>query len=340
MSHKNDKVLIYTLYGYFNYGNRLQNYALAKVLRGLDKRVKTVNTCSAKRKIYDFAIFHLFRQFAGRKKYCLYTFTKKKIKNDFLCNKKISCMVSGSDQVWNPNYLKNKPYLLDMPGDVPKISYAASIGSDKLTAEQKQLFSKALGKYAAISVREQTAKDLLDPLVNNAKIEVVLDPTLLLDKTEYEKLEIQPKDIEQNQKYILCYILGDRSHQEAIERYAKENDYKVIIFSDKQGSDYSVEEFLYLIHHAELVCTDSFHACVFSFLFDRPFVVFKRDGEANYMYTRIQNLIDIFNLKDREYNGSKITDKNTTVDYGRAKRILEEKRRDSIEFLKEALEKR
>ena len=247
------------------------------------------------------------------------------------------CLIVGSDQVWNPSYLKNTPYLLDGYDDCKRISYAASVGVDSLTKEQANSFEKALKHYRAISVREQSAKDFLQPLTNT-DIKVVLDPTLLLDRATYEQIEKRPKDIGENESYVLCYILGDENGKVAINEFATQNKCRIIMFSDKTGSNYGVEEFLYLIHHAKLICTDSFHACVFSFIFERPFVVFKRKGKSNRMYSRLEHFLKVFRLGGREFNSDSITEKNLLVDYTVGKRILEQKREKSTEFLRKALE--
>ena len=77
---------------------------------------------------------------------------------------------------------------------------------------------------------------------------------------------------------------------------------------------------------------------MFSFIFESPFVAFKRTGEANYMYTRLQNLIETFNLKNREFNGKEITKENLEVDYTEAKKILKKEQKKSLDFLKRALD--
>ena len=327
--------MIFTLPGYFNYGNRLQLFALSRVLNSLGVKVVVYK----KRRLRSM-IKEILRYYTPlRRKY------KKEIKNRRFTRKyipktksfgKVSYAIVGSDQVWNPNWLGGYYYLLNTPLGEKRISYAASVGVDKLTDEDIEIFKNELGKYDCISVREKTAKDLLQPLVGT-KIEVVLDPTLLLDKSDYAEIEKKPKDIRDGEKYILCYILGGREYQSMIERFAKARGWRVILFSDKAESNYGVEEFLYLIHHAELICTDSFHACVFSFIFERPFVAFRRTGEADYMYSRLQNLIDTFKLKDREFNGRSIMEKNIKVDYTEAKEILKKERKKSLKFLKDAL---
>lgn len=330
------KTTILTLNGYRNYGNRLQLFALTRVLRSLGVKnsiywPKTRIEC-----IKDGIRFHTLARLYFRKDNKIRNFVTNNIP-DKIATTVEPVSIVGSDQVWNPDYLKNNPHLLNVPGEGKKISYAASMGVSELTEEQEEMFRKALKNYSAISVREQSAKDLLQPLTDKP-IKVVLDPTLLLNKTEYVALEKCPNNIKPDEKYVLCYILGDRDHEAAIERFAREKGYKTIYFSDKRDSSYGVEEFLYLIHHAQLICTDSFHACVFSFIFERPFVAFRRSGEADYMYTRLRNLIDIFRLKDREYDGKEITERNQMADYSDAKKVLKKEQEKAINFLKNALD--
>lgn len=328
------KVSIITLNGYSNYGNRLQLFALSDVVSSLGCDVSVVWPQKVSKMIKGLIKRSpIFRSFF-KKEYKLWHFTKKYVVNND--DKNEEYVIVGSDQVWNPEYIAKNSYLV--PKDKKnKISYAASMGVDDLQLDQKRFFSNLISDFIAISVREQSAKKILQPLTNK-EIEVVLDPTLLISKRQYESIEEKPEKLPDNEKYILCYILGNRDHEEKIEKFAKEKGYKTIYFSDKRDSNYGVEEFLYLIHHAELICTDSFHACVFSFIFERPFVAFRRTGEANYMYTRLQNLIDTFKLKNREFNGKEITKENLEVDYTEAKKILKKEQKKSLDFLKRALD--
>ena len=332
------KANIITLNGYRNYGNRLQNFALTLVLKRMGVEVRTVWNRGLKETIIT-KIKHLpFFSSKYPKEHKLYNFTRI-YNSSAIPFSNPDYTIYGSDQVWNPNSVKTNKYLLEKKKDKSiQVSYAASMGVQDLTKSQREQYKKALSDYGSISVREISAKNLLQSLIPKNTIEVVLDPTLLLGKSEYEKIEKRPKNLIENDKYILCYILGNRDHEEIIEKFAKEKGYKTIYFSDKRDSDYGVEEFLYLIHHAQLVCTDSFHACVFSFIFERPFVAFKRTGEANYMYTRLQNLIETFQLKNREYNGKEITKENLEVDYTEAKKILKKEQKKSLDFLKRALD--
>ena len=331
------KANIITLNRYKNYGNRLQNYSLTKVLRSLSIEVTTPWNRGIKETIKT-KLKHLpLISNSFKKEEKLFQFTRKYNKTA-IPKKRLDYIIYGSDQVCSPYCIAHNYNLIAHPHgrSGKQISYAASMGVSELSEGQKQLYRESLKGYSAISVREQSAKELLQPLTNK-KIEVVLDPTLLLDEREYVALEQKPQDLNNSDKYILCYILGNREQQSIIEKYAAENSLRVIVFSDKRDSDYGVEEFLYLIHHAELICTDSFHACVFSFIFERPFIVFRRTGEADYMYTRIRNFIDTFKLKNREFSGKEITKRNLEIDYTVSKEILKEEKRKSLDYLKRAL---
>ena len=333
------KIAIITLNGYFNYGNRLQNYALTKTLKDFNLIVVNEWFMSKKERIKHLIIYKTPIRHLSKKRDKLYIFTRKYLSPKLAKkDRALDYTIIGSDQVWNPNIITQNQYLL-MPyhKDSKLLSYAASMGVQQIDQHQEQVFKKYLRYYSNISVREHSAKKILQPFVNKA-IEVVLDPTLLLNKADYDLLEKKPKDVKEDEKYILCYILGNRDHEDLIRKFANKKGYRVIVFSDKKGSAYGIEEFLYLVHHARLICTDSFHACVFSFIFERPFIAFKRTGKENYMYTRLQNLIETFKLKNREFNGKEITKENLEVDYTEAKKILKKEQKKSLNFLKRALE--
>ena len=329
------KVNIVTINGYHNYGNRLQLFALSNIIKQFGGEVFVYWPKRFRTKVKELIKYDTPLRVKNKKETKLRRFTRKNMPKVSNCCSVDYCVV-GSDQVWNPNWLDKRQYLLDVPCDGKVISYAASMGVDVLTKEQSQIFKKYLKNYDTLSVREKSAKKILQPLIDKP-IEVVLDPTLLLDASVYKNLEKKPHNIKTGEKFILCYILGGREYMDTIKKFADEYNYRIILFSDKEGSDYGIEEFLYLVHHAELICTDSFHACAFSFIFERPFVIFRRSGGADYMYSRLQNLVDVFHFYNHEYNGKNITKKNLLTDYEESKRILKREQKKSLNYLKNAL---
>ena len=163
---------------------------------------------------------------------------------------------------------------------------------------------------------------------------------MLLSLEEWEKVSKKPKMLKYN-KFILNYFLGEVSDERRseIERIAKENNCVIIDILDKNSPFYECgpSEFLYLEKNAFLICTDSFHSSVFAILFNCPFIIFDREDKEEKMNSRLDTLINKFKLKNRKFEG-KITEENLNHDYSEAYKILEEERKKSEAFLKNALD--
>ena len=190
-----------------------------------------------------------------------------------------------------------------------------------------------------ISVREDRGKEIIQELTGRTDVEVLVDPTMLLNADEWDKVAKKPRELK-NDKYILNYFLGELSEERnnEINRIAKENNCEVINILDKQSPFYQTgpSEFLYLEKNAFLICTDSFHSSVFAILYNRPFIIFDREDKEVKMNSRIETLISKFKLVNRNYNG-KITQENLEHDYTEAYKILEKEREKSNRFLEKCL---
>ena len=90
--------------------------------------------------------------------------------------------------------------------------------------------------------------------------------------------------------------------------------------------------------NAKLIFTNSFHGCIFSILFRRPFMNAEVDNAQN-MSTRIPGLLKMFGLEDRIMT----MEKNYTakdfleIDYSTCDRILPLERGKAFKFLSTAL---
>lgn len=184
--------------------------------------------------------------------------------------------ITGSDQMWSPMHpFCIEPYFLTFaPNGKRKISYATSIGVTELTDREKSDFKKWLASYDAISVRETEGKHLLESFIKDKNIEVVADPTFLLDIEDWKKLAITP-DIKGN--YILLFSLTNtKPLVDFAIRMSKESGKKLVILKgpllDANSPDYILEnnigprEFLGYFDNADVVITDSFHGSVFAML--------------------------------------------------------------------------
>jgi hypothetical protein len=353
------KVACVTLSGNNNFGNKLQNYALQTKVRELGFECETLwqNSIRAENLIYTILIYAKYNILANKKisdrENKFIEFNKKHIKYspykiDFFTNmKKINknydYFIVGSDQVWNINMTHNyNLYFLEGIENQKKISYAASFGTYDVRKNAIKRIGKDLKLFKRISVREDVGKTIVKKISDRTDVQVLIDPTMLLTSEEWERIA-QPTKEKIPKKYILNYFLGELSYQrkKEIERIAKENKCVVINILDKTDPFYTSgpSEFLYLEKNAFLICTDSFHSSVFAVLFNRPFIIFDREqsGIKN-MNSRVDTLISKFNLKDRKYNGTDITNKNINHDYKEAYKILEKEREKSIIFLKDALD--
>lgn len=186
--------------------------------------------------------------------------------------------ITGSDQVWNPtqNYCL-EPYFLTFVKNEKalKISYASSIGIDRLLHKEKKDFKRWLNSYDSISVREKTAQSVLSEFVNK-NIEVVADPTFLLELDYWKNIAQQANLTEK--KYILLFSLS--INKEMIDyamTLSKESGKELIVLHQKLTKEYAKGkfhvvnnagpiEFLGYIANADFVLTDSFHCTVFSLI--------------------------------------------------------------------------
>lgn len=205
--------------------------------------------------------------------------------------------IVGSDVVWTqwPNRIRRNKFLdFEAKKEFKRIAYAASFGRDYIPEQNIKLLQKLLGRFDAISVREGSSVNLL----KNIGIEAVhtLDPTLLLSADTYGELEGQPSEVVTGERFIFTYLLGtDAEMRDAITLWAKEHDFQIVTvpyaegahnevdanFGDEKVMLCSPENWLWLIHNAEYIITDSFHGTAFATIFHRPFVVLERKWETN-----------------------------------------------------------
>lgn len=250
--------------------------------------------------------------------------------------------ITGSDQVWNSiwNQGIDRSYFLNFaPAGKPRIAFSASIGREQLDTEEIPETKRLLEKYSAISVREQSAVELLASM--DIESTLVLDPTLMLEAEEWRKLATKQK---REKPYILIYQLNPNPQMDQYAgQLAQKRGWDVIRIgfgrSDRRKGGKcvmlpSVEEFLGLFCDAACVLTDSFHATAFSLNLGSDFisVLPGRFG------TRIESILKLTGTENRlltRYDNFEIVDK--VVDKKWVKEMLEKKRTEDIQWLMQAL---
>ena len=347
-----------------NYGNRLQNYATQCVLNRMGYSVETV---SFEKPLYSKRFLmrkwvHMFTKYKltnnsffwkyGTVKYKNFQFFNKKYLNLYHSRniKKISIgadyFVVGSDQVWNPQWydsddLKREVFLLTFTESEKKVCFSPSFGVEKLPSEWKEYFKKYLSDIKNISVREEAGAKIVKELTGK-DASVLIDPTLMLSKEEWLEIAEMPENIDCDDKYILTYFLGEKSDRvkEKINDL-QEQGYTVYNLNDKSRPEVYVlnpSNFVYMFANAKLILTDSFHACVFSFIFDKPFLVYNRKGLYANMMSRMETLLEKFDI-ERKYIDSGLENDLFESNYENGKRQLKIEQKKVYDFLKMSFDK-
>ena len=260
--------------------------------------------------------------------------------------------VVGSDQGWRPQYFvsRNRPGIdlafLSFTGNKPvkRISYAASFGTDQMEYDtlQLQVCSQHLKNFSAVSVREESGVELCEKYFG-VRAEHVLDPTMLLRKEKY--VDLIPKDISPVEGSMLVYILDESDNiWRFINAFSRNKGLKPFRVNAQNGNDVQltdrikppVEKWLQGFAEAEFVITDSFHACVFSILFHKPFICVGNNKRGK---SRFDSLLKMFNLQNHYVEDlNRYNEDYVSVDWDIVDQILEQKREVSIEFLNKALQ--
>lgn len=322
--------LIPLLYKEYNYGGVLQFYALQQAIKKMGVEADVIKASAEKNICYKWSFTSFFKK-ALLKPLMVYFHLKRKVffsqnlssrisktnafKKEFCLPEKkynaskniYDAYICGSDQIWNPGWARERAFLSFAPSSSKKIIYAASIGCESLSEFQKKCFKPYVEKIDCISVREHSAKKILDSFIEGKNIDVVLDPTLLLTVDEWNRLTVNVN----LSNYIFIYFLGDfEKHKESLVNFAKITKKKIVNiycasfekidkepFGDILIKDADPRMFISLVKNASIIFTDSFHASVFSVLFKKNFYVLKRHGCC--MHGRIETLFENFKLSSR-----------------------------------------
>lgn len=254
-------------------------------------------------------------------------------------------VICGSDQVWNPNITDtDMSFFLDFCGENTKrISYAPSFGITEFTEEFQNSIQKELHTFHALSVRETEGQQLLHRLMQK-QVPVVLDPTFLLDKGDWTALEKPHAAAKEG--YILyytvrssksllrfCLDLADKTHKKVV--IVGGNFLRQLGNRDKRicyARDIGPEQWLYLMHHAQYVVTNSFHGTAFAIHYQKDFFL-EYSSTTN---SRLQQIIGAAKLENRVV-GPNVASWDEKIDYTWVESSLEHIKTQSVSYLKEAI---
>ena len=348
-----NKVAIITIYDNKNYGNRLQNCAVHKILTDLDYEVDTIiPRPDILRRLKLWLVLYLRKKYKNDKIENLKNnnfsdfnnrnLILKKINRSILikgkANKRYKYAFLGGDQIWGPYKQEYRIKGFSFGScflPEKRITMCPSFGNCDLKKEDEEFYKKYLMELRHISVREQSGADIVKRLTGRDAT-VVIDPVMALTVDEWKKVFDVKKFSDSD--YALCCFLGgtDENIEKIISKITVDKD--VFRLYDKNSPIYSEgpDGFLSLIYNAKIICTDSFHCAAFSLLFKKPLIVFDRLNIEKSQNTRLLNLLSKFRLTDRHIDNIDI-ENCYQCDYSEFDLILENERKIFYDFLKLSL---
>lgn len=361
------KVGILTVHSSINFGAVLQAYSLMTILKkkGFDaefidyqcqavierennKKLGTKDYLKkilwlSKYKKYDIKIKR-YKEFMDM--YYKVSNDKYKKSNIREAEQNYDYIITGSDQIWNFDITGcDTSFMLDfVENSNKKKSYAASFGYGTIPDKYFKLAEECLKTYSTLLVREESGeKEIREKMGLIAN--TVLDPTLLLQKNEWEKFLDNRKPKEE---YILIYTVASPKYLFDFARnLSKETGYKIKVLKmepekERKGMESIYDagpiEFLNYINNAKYILTTSFHGLIFSLIFNKDFY-FEANTESNRNTSRLTDLAIKTDVLDRRIVGDMLTEKNQKeIDWKKINRMLDEERKKSIQMLVDSLE--
>lgn len=333
------KIAIITQSLKYNYGGILQNYALQQTLRSMGHDVETMEFLPGTDSIKGIAIallktlffklvddkgrfLHIWKGLSSEQ--VLSTNTRGFIRKNIALRQVVvppqesdyNAYIVGSDQVWRPQYSNLDVAYLDFAKKwkgIKRIAYAASFGTNfwEYTKEQTQKYQRLAKLFEGISVREASGVRLCKDYLDVTAIHV-LDPTLLLDKEAYIK-NLKLDTIPQSKGKLFYYFLDCNSYkEEVLRKLEKELDKEAFTINSKvekkdaplnERIQPPIEHWLRAFMDAEFIITDSFHGCVFSMIFNKPFAVVVNNKRGRARFDSLLNLFgQNYRMIDDSYN--------------------------------------
>ncbi len=275
----------------------------------------------------------------------------QKIINSFaeLQSEDYDAIIVGSDQVWRVPYfvrwqeqsIENAFLSFAHGWDIRRIAYAASFGTAEWEYNEFQTKKcrEQLIAFNAVSLREHSGVELCKRYFR-VEAQQVLDPTLLLTDVDYITL-FKKNHTPKSKGTFLNYILDQTEEIQAlIDEIAVRKHLIPFAVNNKYEYDNmkslnerlkpSVEEWLRGFYDAKFIITDSFHACVFSIIFHKQFVVV---GNKKRGMSRFISLLALFGLEDRLVDINLDINNLKEINYDEVNKRLDELKKKSIAFL-------
>ena len=338
MSNKN-KVGVITIHDADNYGSDLQAYATQKAVENLGYESYIIDHV-CKKISSEYGIKRILAQKGikskletvlrvltlrnSRKKFIEFRKNNYRLIKEDFDQEEFKKIIVGSDQVFNYKITgMDKAYFLDFVKDNDKkVAFSSSFGISKIPEDLKKEYSDCL-----------TGKE----------VPLVLDPTFLIPRNDWDAVCNMPY---KESGYIVCYqIAHSKTLVDFAEELAKKTGKKIISIQGSLRQRFNAKyiwnagpaEYVGLIKNADYVITNSFHGTAFSINFNKKFFteLLPSFEKTN---SRLESILDLFGLRERQIINGKNNNMLAEINYEPVNKILDDKRKESLEILKNFIE--
>lgn len=365
------KIGIITFHNSYNCGSMLESYAMQTIIEKQNIQAEIVNFSSDGQKelysvwfknnsikniIKNIILIPVHKRLINNNnkyeefKNKNFKLSKQYNSGDKIDEKDYDIVIAGSDQIWNITIKDaDDVYFLNWVKNARKVAYSPSFGAKKISDYTTNIekYQNYLTEFDALSIRENNGKKWLKELINK-DVDVLLDPTLLLDCEDYDK--IMATDIKINDKYIFFYSPSFNINIcKYVKKIADKYNLKVITWSTKSYCTKMIKKFgfvlpdyenpsmyLSLIKNAELVLTTSYHGTIFSTIYRKKFITIK-NGEMYGNDDRVITLLSQMDMMDRliPYEFDDKFNYLSNVDYSKYDESIKKLREKSMKFINE-----
>lgn len=247
-------------------------------------------------------------------------------------SKTYDCVIIGADELWSAqnSYVKYIRTYYGYHIVCPHISYATSgIGLGNPPQKVMEQIVTDLSTFSALGVRDRYTVEWVSTLTQKP-CNLVLDPTLL--DPYFVRLS-------RNGDYVLLYgETFEPLQQEAIMSFARKKHWGVRSVSWRQPwcdfvSVESAEELIEQFAGAAWCMVSTYHGTIFSVLQKKKFTAFDTEHRGE----KVKDLLRELDLEQCLFREQEIED--VPIDYEYVDSILEGKRKESLEYLQNAIEK-
>ena len=244
--------------------------------------------------------------------------------------------LAGSDQVWQPSRMDPLFFLDFVPRGTARVSYGASMGISVVPEEKKAQMRQYLLDFDRLSVREEDNRQVIAGLTGR-EVHRHIDPVFLPEQAQWRRLErVYPG---MKRPYILVYaIYWDKAVNRELEELRRKTGMDVVVVSNSRRNIYGNKwvydadpgQFLWLLDHAQMVVTSSFHGAAMSVIFEKPFAAVIDPGSPS----RIAGLVEVLGITCANLEDLKA---GNCPDYGSVAQRISRERTLGMDYLRNTL---